>query len=378
MVARTDGVGECSDDGLCGGVGGREGFLFSVDGRLESLDGIHLSGGVEGGRGFLGLLEVDPADHVAHGASGGGGGVEEWSKELLGDRVPEVGVLEAASLTCSGGGDQPGGHPERPLPFTTSGEGVPSGWRVPGGSGRVVHPHLPCRLAFADCVFDQVAFDAGGDDGAVPLEEGGDGKPGGLAGTGGADHSDRVLLFGGDKLLVDRTEGEPPRLRLADEEGFEVARPRPPRSPVRFAPVVRPEPPSDTSSDTEQPEDSSHSYVYGQDRSHIELGGAGEELPEQAWALSERCLGPLAGVEQRGELESCPGSETADDQGCCCDGEDCLAVGMPTLGVHAMPRSSMPLDRVFRASCWRARRRGSWQASQGHARGVGWVHASGQ
>jgi hypothetical protein len=78
-----------------------------------------------------------------------------------------------------------------------------------------------------DGVFEEVAFDGGGDDGSVPFEEGGDGEPGGFAGAGGADDGDGVLGFGGDESPVDGAEGEPSRLGAADEEGFQVAGFRP-------------------------------------------------------------------------------------------------------------------------------------------------------
>ena len=74
-----------------------------------------------------------------------------------------------------------------------------------------------------DGVFEEVAFDGGGDDGSVPFEEGGDGESGGLSGAGRSDDGDGVLGFGGDEPSVDGAEGETPWLRSADEEGFEVS-----------------------------------------------------------------------------------------------------------------------------------------------------------
>src|SRR5690606_21119732 len=110
------GVGEGGEDGLGGGVGRGAGAVFSVDGGGERLEGVGFAGVAESAKGFLLVLEVDPADHVCHGGPGSGGGVEEGGEELLGDGVPEVGVLESSSFPGPGGGGEPGGHPQRALP----------------------------------------------------------------------------------------------------------------------------------------------------------------------------------------------------------------------------------------------------------------------
>ena len=56
------------------------------------------------------------ASAPAASRSGSGCGEEEGGEELLGDGVPEVGVLEPAAFTGSGGRCEPGGHAEGTLP----------------------------------------------------------------------------------------------------------------------------------------------------------------------------------------------------------------------------------------------------------------------
>lgn len=80
------------------------------------MEGVDVAGVVEGTERFFVVLEVDPPDDVGHGGSCAGGGEEEWGEEFLGDGVPEVGVLEPAAFSGSGGGCEPGCHAEGALP----------------------------------------------------------------------------------------------------------------------------------------------------------------------------------------------------------------------------------------------------------------------
>lgn len=123
VVARTPGSAKGGEDGLDGGVGGGAGAFFSIDGSGEGLQGVELSGLLEATERFFFVLEVDPSYHVGHGGSGGGGGEQERGKELLGDGVPEVRVLEPASFSCPDGGGKPGGHAESALPVSCGVEG---------------------------------------------------------------------------------------------------------------------------------------------------------------------------------------------------------------------------------------------------------------
>ena len=72
--------------------------------------GVDAASVVEGLEGFLFVLEVDPAEYVAHGGVGSGGGEQQRGEELLGDGVPEVGVLEPAAFSCPGSGREPSSH----------------------------------------------------------------------------------------------------------------------------------------------------------------------------------------------------------------------------------------------------------------------------
>src|SRR5690606_38286022 len=103
------------------------------------------------------------------------------------------------------------------------GEGAPSGGGVPGGPGRVIHPHLATGPPAVGGGFDDVAFDGGSDHRSVPFQERGDGEPGGCAGAGRAHNRAGVLGFGGNETAVDGTEGEPPRRWSPHQKGFEVA-----------------------------------------------------------------------------------------------------------------------------------------------------------
>ena len=109
------------------------------------------------------------------------------------------------------------------------------------------------------------------------------------------------------------------------------------------------------------------------------LSRVGDEFPEDEGALREGNGQPGAGPEAGGDLAGGPHHQAGCHQAAGDDGEDLLTVRAVRcrVGHRSMPRCRAVRCRLC-GSVMRVRRSGAWQAPQRQARGVGWVHPSGQ
>jgi len=142
------------------------------------------------------VLDVHPAGHIGHRSAGAGGREQQDRQQLGPQELPVVGVVSLVALDVGGLGqhaaDASGvgvagavGQRRPPRPRDTrQAEGVvdPDGAQVrPVGAGGP----------------EDVGFDGGGDQVALPFQDGRDDQPVGLEGAWWAEGEDRVALFDG-------------------------------------------------------------------------------------------------------------------------------------------------------------------------------------
>src|SRR5581483_8556014 len=131
---------------------------------------------------------------------------------------------------------------------------------------RVVHPHAPAALPVLECRFEQVVLDRRRDDRALPLEQRGNGKTGGLSAARGPDDGEARLRFGSEEAAGPTAERQATRDRYAYCEAADVG---PPREPGVGADAESGRLPLAVSTD----EPSRHHTGEGQNRERNQLRG---------------------------------------------------------------------------------------------------------
>jgi hypothetical protein len=136
-------------------------------------------------------------------------------------------------------------------------------------------------------VAEQVGLDRAGQNGALPLEDGGDGESGGLPRLGGRNDDHRVTLLGGDQSTRDAPEHQAPSAGCANHKATHVARSGPPRGP-------RGRPRSGAQADTATRNDDDGDEHSGRTEHHaeqgVEGGGSRQAVASGPWPGRRRVI----------------------------------------------------------------------------------------
>jgi hypothetical protein len=166
------------------------------------------------------VLDVHPAGHIGHGAAGAGGREEKDRQQLGTQELPVVGVLGLVAADVGGVGEHAADAAGVGVGGAV-GEGGPAGAGDAGQAEGVVDPDGAEVGPVGAGGSEDVGFDGGGDQVALPLQDGRDDQPVGLERPGWPKGQDRVALLHGqveaaeesilDSVAAAQDDSAPPR-----------------------------------------------------------------------------------------------------------------------------------------------------------------------
>jgi hypothetical protein len=153
------------------------------------------------------VLDIDPAGHVGHGAPGASRREQEDGQQLGAQELPVVGVLGAVAANVGGVGQHAADPSGVAVGAAVGQRRPPSSWYAAEAEG-VVDPDGPEAGAVGAGGPQHVGFDGGGDQVALPLQDGRDHKPVGLERARWAEGQHRVALLDGQVEATEKAVAE--------------------------------------------------------------------------------------------------------------------------------------------------------------------------
>jgi hypothetical protein len=153
------------------------------------------------------ILDVDPPGHIGHAPPGPGGGEQQHREELGPQQLPVVGVLGPVAADIGGVGEH-AADPSGVGIGAAVGQRRPSCARHPAQAEGVVDPDGPQVGPVGAGGPQDVGFDGGGDQVALPLEDGRDDQAVGLERPWRAEGQHRVVTLHGQVKPAEETVAE--------------------------------------------------------------------------------------------------------------------------------------------------------------------------